>query len=127
MKIIDVIQAADALYPNSYQTGEKIQWCDELGAMLRQEYAKLYEGDPPVQKEYTGIDDPMAEETIPPAPYDRMYLDFILAKICYYQRDYDAYNQHIISFNSKLEDYAKWYIERNMPVRETKNTVKNWW
>jgi len=125
MKIIDVIKTADELYPNNYQASEKINWCDELGAMLRQEYAKVYEGN--VQKDYVNITDPITEETIAPPPYDRMYIDFVLAKICYYQRDYDAYNQHIISFNSKLEDFARWYIERNMPVRATDNSVRNWW
>ena len=125
MKIIDVIKTVDELYPNNYQASEKINWCDELGAMLRQEYAKVYEDN--VQKDYENITDPISEETIAPPPYDRMYIDFVLAKICYYQRDYDAYNQHIISFNSKLEDFARWYIERNMPVRTTDNAVRNWW
>ena len=125
MKIIEVLEKSDALYPNSYKNSEKIAWCDELGAILRQEYARSYsEGK---QEEYAGIKDPMEGETLVPAPYDVMYIDFLLAKYCYYQRDYDAYNQHIISFNSKLEDFAKWFIERNMPIRQSENKITNWW
>jgi hypothetical protein len=127
MKIIEVIEKTDKLYPNSYDISEKIEWCNELGAMLKEEYAKSYLPGTTVQEGYCPIEDSMEEDTVIPAPYDAMYIDFLLAKCCYYQRDYDAYNQHIVSFNSKLEDFAKWYIERNMPVRETKNMINNWW
>lgn len=126
MKIIEVIEKLDKLYPNSYDISEKISWCDELGAMLKEEYTKTYDEDN-VQIPYEKIKDPINEETIINAPYDAMYIDFLLAKCCYYQRDYSAYNQHIVAFNSKLSDYANWYIERNMPVRETKNRINNWW
>jgi len=126
MKIIEVIETVDSLYPNSYSSAEKIVWCDELGAMLKEEYAKSYSADG-VQESYVPISDPMSEETVIKAPYDRMYIDFVLAKCCYYQRDYDAYNQHIVSFNSRLEDFAKWFIERNMPIRESDNKVTGWW
>ena len=125
MKIIEVIESANTLYPNSYSTAEKIKWCDELGAMLKEEYAKSYSDGK--QESYTPISDISADETVIPAPYNLMYIDFILAKCCYYQRDYDAYNQHITAFNSRLDDYARWFIERNMPVRESKNRVNNWW
>ena len=125
MKIIEVIENADRLYPNSYTMQEKIKWCDELGAMLKEEYAKSYSQEG--QEKYVEISDPTADETVITPPYDAMYIDYILAKCCYYQRDYDSYNRHIISFNSKLEDFARWFIERNMPVRDTKNSINNWW
>lgn len=125
MKIIEVIERADSLYPNSYTAEEKIKWCDELGEMLKREYAKTYVGN--VQEDYTKISEPMEDETVAPPPYDAMYIDYILAKCCYYQRDYEAYNQHTMLFDTRLNDFAKWYIERNMPVRETDNKVKGWW
>lgn len=125
MKIIEVIERADSLYPNSYRTKEKTAWCDELGEMLKREYAKTYHGN--VQDDYVKISDPINDETVVPPPYDAMYIDYILAKCCYYQRDYETYNQHIMLFDTRLDDFAKWYIERNMPVRETENKVKGWW
>ena len=126
MKIIEVIERVDALYPNSYSTKEKIDWLNELGAMLKEEYAKSYnqEGE---QEEFVPISDVLSEVTLIKAPYDEMYVDFLLAKCCYYQRDYDGYNQHIVAFNSRLEDFSKWYIRRNMPKRESENRVKGWW
>lgn len=125
MKIIEVIEKADKLYPNSYLTEEKIAWCDELGAMLKREYAKTYVGN--IQEEYVKISDPETEETVVPSPYDAMYVDYLLAKFCYYQRDYETYNQHTLLFDAKLADFAYWYIGRNMPVRESENKLKGWW
>lgn len=125
MKIIEVIEKADTLYPNNYRAEEKIAWCDELGEMLKKEYAKTYTGN--VQDEYVKISDPIEDETVTPSPYDAMYVDYLLAKCCYYQRDYEAYNQHTLLFDARLADFANWYIERNMPVRETDNSVKGWW
>lgn len=125
MKIIEAVERADALYPNNYKTEEKIAWCDELGEMLKREYAKTYSDG--VQDEYVKISDPSEDETVAPSPYDAMYTDYLLAKYCYYQRDYDSYNRHTLLFDAKLEDFAYWYIARNMPVRETENKVKGWW
>ena len=126
MIIIDVIETVDALYPNKYTAAEKIAWCDELGHMLKEEYARSYVGSEETEK-YSPIKSPVEDETVVPAPYDAMYVDFVLAKCCFYQRDYNAYNQHISAFNAKLEDYAKWYIERNMPKRDSENKINGWW
>lgn len=125
MKITEVLEKVDALYPNSYSAEEKLAWCDELGDMLKKEYARSYVGKN--EEEYSKIKNPDIDETVAPSPYDAMYIDFLLAKCCYYQRDYNAYNQHIIAFNSKLSDFAKWYIGHNMPTRETENKIKGWW
>lgn len=128
MKIIEVTERVDELYPNSYKMSEKLAWCDELGEMLMSEYKKSYIGaDTGKSEKYIPISDPITDETVVKPPYDAMYIDYLIAKCCYYQRDYDAYNQHILLFNNTLSDYAKWYIERNMPERDTKNRVNNWW
>lgn len=42
MYINDVIKRCDTLAPNEYTLGEKYLWCDELSAMLCQEYIKKY-------------------------------------------------------------------------------------
>lgn len=125
MKITDAIERANALYPNNYTDAEKIGWCNELGAMLKSEYARSYLGKN--EDEYIPITNPNESDTLAPAPYDEMYIDFILAKCCYYQRDFDAYNQHITAFNSKLKDFASWYISHNMPKRDSENKIINWW
>ena len=59
------------------------------------------------------------------APFDTMYYDFINAKICFNQRDFDTYNKHMAVFNSRLEDYDKFIIKHNSSLPDTR--VSNWW
>ena len=67
----------------------------------------------------------ITEETVVDLPYDSMYIDFVNAKICFYQRDYDNYNAHMSMFNSRLEALDL-YLSKNMPPSpDTK--IKNWY
>jgi len=59
------------------------------------------------------------------APFDTMYYDFINAKICFNQRDFDTYNKHMAVFNSRLEDYDKFIIKHSNSLPDTR--VCNWW
>lgn len=43
MKILEVIDRVDSLYPNSYTIDEKLRWCDEVNAMISQEINEEYE------------------------------------------------------------------------------------
>ncbi len=52
------------------------------------------------------------------APYDRMYVEYILAKIALYQRDYTAYNAHISEYNHLLDS-----LRRDQKSRAPMNTV----
>ena len=66
----------------------------------------------------------VTDETLCDAPYDSMYIDYVIAKINMYQRDIAAYNQHMTLFNSKLDSYKKWIVSR-MP--QSRSTFINWW
>lgn len=66
----------------------------------------------------------ITERTVCDPPYDSMYIDYVLAKICYFQRDMSAYNQHMTAFNSRLDAYKRWLMGR-MPSDDS--TFKNWW
>ena len=231
MKIVEAIEQADALYPNSYTRPEKLGWAYELTAMILEKYKKTYDSvelrggteavqlppsileedieglyvdgvwhdkvdarsfsgllgrdaairvvykvraEPYEETEYEGrflaeanritvpgsafwVGDRLfithngagaeycildaegetywvkedfpfqgeAELTIRllvtantpmPAPYDSMYVDYLLGKIAYYQNDYEEQNKHMAQFNAKLADYAYWYKQTN-PVK----------
>lgn len=180
MTIQEAIQAADRLYENTVPKEQKIQWCDELGALLKNEYAKTYREYEAVhngeaflipravfrqaaawkadgqeitkqallrdgwiwipdgenvrltakstarpigkvtviyQTEYAPVTDPFTDGTVCGAPYDRMYIDFIIAKCNYYNRDFAGYNQHMTYFNSLLTGFGEDFIRKNEPLR----------
>ena len=62
--------------------------------------------------------------TVCEAPYDSMYIDYILAKIGLYQQNFDMYNTFMAAFNSRLLAYKKWLVNY-MPQRKLK--FSNWW
>ena len=64
------------------------------------------------------------EKTVCPAPYDRMYVDYVNAQICYYQRDFDTYNQHMNLFNQRLLAYQSWLQQRR--VQDKDGRMINW-
>ncbi len=47
------------------------------------------------------------------APYDRMYIEYILAKIAVYQHDYVSYNAHMTQYNSLYESMRREYKTRS--------------
>lgn len=72
------------------------------------------------------IERKVMEETVCPPPHDSMYIDYILGKICYYQNDFPACNNHMSLFNSKLADYEKW-IKSHPIVDYSVSKIRNWW
>ncbi len=68
----------------------------------------------------------ITEQTICPPPYDSMYTDYLLGKICYYQNDFDSCNRHMALYNSKLSDYEGWLKSHPITSSENKKLV-NWW
>lgn len=66
------------------------------------------------------------EKTVCPPPYDNMYIDYLMGKICYYQNDFSACNNHMSLFNVKLADYDKW-LKSHPIVDYSQSKIKNWW
>lgn len=66
----------------------------------------------------------ITEKTVCDAPFDNMYVEYLLAKINLYQHDVDTYNQYMTMFNSRLGAYRNWLIKR-MPSDDCR--LKNWW
>ena len=66
----------------------------------------------------------VTDRTVCDAPFDMMYVDYLLAQINKYQRDTTSYNQFISSFNDRLEAYRKWLAQR-MPADDGK--LINFW
>lgn len=72
------------------------------------------------------IEREITDKTVCPPPYDNMYVDFVLGKICYYQNDFSGCNNHMLLFNSKLSDYEKW-LKSHPITGYSEVRLKNWW
>lgn len=86
-------------------------------------FAELLDGNSSIQC-VCNIKRIVTDETVCDAPYDRMYVDFVNAQICYYQRDFDTYNQHMNLFNQRLAAYQAWLQQRRVQDKDGK--MINW-
>lgn len=66
----------------------------------------------------------VTEKTLCSAPYDTMYIDYLMGKIALYQRDYQMYSQFMTSFNSRLDAYKRWLINY---IPQDGGVLKNYW
>lgn len=66
----------------------------------------------------------VTDKTLCSAPFDSMYVDYVLAKIGMYQRDYDMYSQFMTAFNSRLSAYKRWLVNH---IPQDGGRLKNWW
>ncbi len=64
------------------------------------------------------------DQTVVDAPFDMLYVDFLNAKYCFYQRDYENYNAHMALFNSRLADLDL-YLAKTRPSSPD-TVLRNW-
>lgn len=67
----------------------------------------------------------LSDETLPPPPYDSMYIDYVIGKIAYYQNDMEEYNKQMTAYNDKLYDYSFWYKQTN-PTDQSLRFTNKW-
>lgn len=65
------------------------------------------------------------DETEAESPYDRMYVEYILAKGSLYQHDYDGYAAHMTQYNNLFDEFKRDYKTRN-PLTDMVG-FRNYW
>ena len=120
MKIIDSISKVDDLKPNRYDEEHKVGWLSNLDLRVKNEIIDTHEGAN--ETSFTGynIDIDKDTELLVPAPYDEMYIHWIMAQIDLANGEYNKYNAEITMFNNEWEDYAKHYNRTHMPLTQGK-------
>lgn len=67
----------------------------------------------------------VTDKTMCEAPFDEMYIEYLCAQICYYQRKHDVYQQHIERYNERKAEYAK-HLKEN-EAENDHAVFRNWW
>ncbi len=55
----------------------------------------------------------ITDTTVLPSPYDNAYVEYLLAKMAFYQRDHEGYQAHMTQFNTIVDAYARWHKQRS--------------
>lgn len=119
MKVNEAITKVDDLEPNTYEDNEKLDWLTELDKRIVIEILNVREREEDVVVEpYTEAD--MDKELLVPAPYDSLYVQWLMSQIDYYNNEMDRYANSAAMFNQKYQDFTNyWYRTHESSLRAT--------
>ena len=119
MTINQAIGRLDALKPNSYSFGDKVMWLSELDGTIKTEIIDTHEGWEDCLFEW--YDDERTDpetELLAEAPYDRMYITWLQARIDYTNGEYQKYNNANAMFEAEYAAFQNHYNRTHMPLAE---------
>ena len=145
MTIEQAIDRADRLRPNQFTISEKVRWLSELDLQVYSEVLLMAEEnwkfkeyteniedgsgnvvetktvtDTQTQvpvfdfegyNEQTPLDTPLLIDDL----YANTYVDYLISKYDYANREFVAYNNSALVFNSQYQNYTIWYRRNHMP------------
>ena len=119
MKIIEAINAIDALKPNAFTQAEKIRWLSALDGCLYQEIVLPHEGAQ--AQPFAGYDEatPPETELLAQEPFGReLYLKYLEAQIDYYNGETARYNNSMTMYQAAYTVFARWYNRTHPPLSQ---------
>jgi len=101
-----VIEYVDRVKINMYTDEDKYTWMNTLEGLIVREV---------LGGEGSGLvfPDDADTELIVPAPYDDMYALYVMAMIDFHNREYDNYNNTVMVFKERLDQFKAWYVRNN--------------
>lgn len=115
MTLIEAINRADKLKPNTYSQQDKVRWLSTLDGTVKSEIIDTHEGGEDVA--FTGYDEEtlLTTELLIPAPYDEVYIHYLEMQIDYANGEYGKYNNSAAAYNMAFSAYEKYYNREHMP------------
>ena len=120
MKLNDAITQANALRPSEVTRATMISWLATLDGQIWQNIISQYEDHEPDEMPAY---DPSGTHTNPdtvlliPAPYDLLYLDYLVMRVDLINADYERYNNDAIQYNEQYQAYVNWYNREHVHSR----------
>lgn len=96
---------------NSASDEMKIRWLSELDSIIYNEVILTHEVEHSEFREYENASD----ELIAKAPYDIMYVYWLMAQIDLKASELNRYNNSLALFNSEYKRYKAWFNRTFMP------------
>ena len=109
-----VIEYVDGVKPNVYTDDDKYKWINTLEGIVSLQVMEL---DEPVQLDMPRDAD---KELLVCHPFDDIYGLYVSAMIDYHNREYNNYNNAVLMFTERMDQYKTWYI-RTHPNNKARN------
>lgn len=115
MTLIEAIDQANALKPNTYGHTDKVKWLSTLDGIVKREIIDTHEGAEEVTFNGYDEDTDLATELLVPAPYDSIYLRWLETMIDYANGELARYNNSAQAYNDAYNAFARYYNRTHMP------------
>ena len=110
----------DAICPNAWDETAKLLWLNECENMIQTRIL----GTAPEQCITYDADTDRSTKLLVPAPFDRLYVYYVIAMCDYAAHETAHYADSMMLFNAALDEYAKWYQRTNGATASTPGLVK---
>ena len=110
----------DAICPNAWDETAKLLWLNECESMIQTRIL----GTAPEQCITYDADTDRSTKLLVPAPFDRLYVYYVIAMCDYAAHETAHYADSMMLFNAALDEYAKWYQRTNGAAASTPGLVK---
>lgn len=114
MKVAEIIAAVDQLRPNQYDSGQKTAWLSEAEGVIVDEILNMADGKN-IQFERYIYELDAEKDTQLPDRFSDIYINYIRAKIEFYDDEITQYNNSMAAYQTALDAYAAWYRRNYMP------------
>ena len=121
MTIQKAMDLADKLKPNMMQPGVKIGFLSEIEGKIHEEIIMTHEHTEeeetrPVYDEETDT----GTEMLVPAPYDMVYVYWLIAQIDHQNMEMDKYNNDRSLFEDAWGNFADYWNRTRMPIQRNR-------
>lgn len=99
----------DAICPNAWDETAKLLWLNECESMIQ---TRILGAAPEACITYDADTD-RSTALLVPAPFDRLYVYYVIAMCDYAAHETAHYADSMMLFNAALDEYAKWYQRAN--------------
>ena len=110
--VAGAISRAKALRPSEVSDETMVKWLSSLDGKLWIEVISQYEKPVPSAAPVYTMDDVGENadtELLIPAPFDQLYIDYLLMRIDLENDDYERYNNRAVLFNEQYQAYVNHY------------------
>lgn len=99
----------DTICPNAWDDAAKLLWLNECESMIQTRIL----GTAPEACITYDADTERSTVLLVPAPFDRLYVYYVIAMCDYAAHETAHYADSMMLFNAALDEYAKWYQRTN--------------
>lgn len=117
MTINEAITMADELKPNMMQTAVKVRFLNEIEGKVHGEIimTHAHEAEAETCPTYDNDTDPGTVMLVP-APYDMLYVYWLMAQIDHLNMEMEKYNNDRALFEDAWGNFADFWNRKNMPL-----------